>query len=300
MRISFLTRKVLLFAVLLHFIGVSQILAMESKVESIDSSKCDKLPKIVVKPIDLETNIKMVMQFVSPKFNEVDKSLPFSEYSYKLFPELVGKIHAGMSYEELREVVEPVVCDKLVQNKEIMEKKINNLQEIFDKVNDRLLLALANVHETKWSDSQSEIVCYVGYVPVCPRNIKTKEFYVCCDSSNENILSTAVHEMGHFILYEKWKKIYGPAKDEDLPCPSPRWFLEEIVVDPLLNDARIQEVVPFKQKAYPQFYTYTIEGISIIDHIKNIYEASKNIEEFIKTSFAFIVNNIEEIKKTCE
>ena len=72
-----------------------------------------------------------------------------------------------------------------------------------------------------------------------------------------------------------------------------------MIVDPLLNDKRIQKIVPIPQYAYQQFYTETIHGNTIIDTIKELYNNSSNIEEFIERAYTFVKDNIEEINKKC-
>lgn len=258
-----------------------------------------KIPKIVVKQIDIETNIKIVTRFISPTFNKHNKTLSFTKRSYQLFPELVGKINNDMSDKEVREIVAPVVIKKLKENKEQIENRIIDLKDEFSKIGAKLLITLADVHETKWPDDCNYVYCYVGYIPMCPRNVRTKEYYVSCHSSLDSNLKTSVHEMGHFMFYEKWQEIYGPVAEKDISRPAARWYLEEMIVDPLLNDERIQNIIPGEQKAYKQFYTEMIDGLSIIGNIKKIHNNSNSIEDFIKKAYFFISNNIDEINRKC-
>ena len=101
------------------------------------------------------------------------------------------------------------------------------------------------------------------------------------------------------MFYEKFKEMYGPVSPDNIKRPSPRWYLEEMIVDPLLNDKRIQKIVPIPQYAYQQFYTETIQGNTIMDTIKELYNTSSNIEEFIEKSYIFVKENIEEINRKC-
>lgn len=257
------------------------------------------VPKIIVKRITLEDNINIVTNFISPSFNRGNKTLPFAKYSYEIFPELVGLIKDDMTNKQVKEIITPVVKNKIKQYENEMKDTIIRLQKIFDKINDELLVSLADVHEINWPDNCKEIRCYIGYIPVCPRDIISKKFWVSYMMSDEEIIKTAIHEMAHFIFYEKWEDIYGEVSLKDFSIPSPSWYLSEMIVDPLLNDGRIQKVVSLKHKAYPKFYTETINGVSIIDNLKKYYKDSKNVEEFIKKSYDFVKDNLNEINKKC-
>jgi hypothetical protein len=50
------------------------------------------VPKITVEKMDLETNINFICRYVNPEFNRKNKSRPFAERTYVLYPELRGKI----------------------------------------------------------------------------------------------------------------------------------------------------------------------------------------------------------------
>lgn len=257
------------------------------------------LPVITVSPIDPEYNIDLVARWISPAFNKANKTLPFAESTYALFPELRGKIGKDMSDAQIREIVASAVMAKLRENERLIEEKITYLQNYFGEINDALLAALTDVHETNWPAGCHEIACYVGYIPRCPRNVMTKKLWVSCSMDGEEIIKASLHEMAHFMFYEKWKDIYGPVLPKDLGRPSPRWYLEEMVVDPLLSDDRIKKIVPLEHRAYPQFYSETIDGIPIMDHIKNFYANRKSMEKFIKNAYRFVKKNIAEIITKC-
>lgn len=81
--------------------------------------------------------------------------------------------------------------------------------------------------------------------------------------------------------------------------PEPLWFLEEISVDPTLNEEYIQKLASYPQVAYQQFYNETINGISVIDNIKFIYSQKRNMADFLDKAYKFIEDNIIEITKKC-
>jgi len=257
------------------------------------------LPVITVSPIDPEYNIDLIARWISPAFNQANKTLPFAESTYALFPELRGKIGEDMPCAQIRELVAPAVMAKLRENERLIDEKIAYLQNYFREINDALLTTLADVHETQWPADCHEIACYVGCISRCPRNVMTKKLWVPCSMDGEEIIRASLHEMAHFMFYEKWKDIYRPVLQKDLGRPSPRWYLEEMAVDPLLNDARVRSVVPLEHRAYPQFYSETINGIPIMDHIQDLYANRKSMEKFIKNAYRFVKKNLAEIITKC-
>lgn len=257
------------------------------------------LPKIVVKALSEEKNIEFITRFISPKWNKTNQTLPFDELCYQILPELKGKITDEMDDYQVKEIVSPIMKKKLRDKNKFIESKVKELQEMFNEINDELLTALSEVHKVDWPEECKEIICWIGYLPVAPRDVITKEFWTSVHKDNKIILKNAVHEMGHFIFYEKFKAMYGPVSPDNIKSPSPRWYLEEMIVDPLLNDKRIQKIVPIPQYAYQQFYTETIQGNTIMDTIKELYNTSSNIEEFIEKSYIFVKENIEEINRKC-
>lgn len=79
---------------------------------------------------------------------------------------------------------------------------------------------------------------------------------------------------------------------EDEPLhPDTLWFLEEMAVDPTLNIPCIQNVAPYPQKAYEQFYVRMIDGKSAEEHIINIFKNRSSIEDFLDTAYDFIDKN---------
>ncbi len=50
-----------------------------------------------------------------------------------------------------------------------------------------------------------------------------------------------MHELCHFLFFEKCKEIYPNWKYEDFDSPSLLWYLSEIIIDPILNSEGIQK-----------------------------------------------------------
>ncbi|MDF2872339.1 MAG: hypothetical protein K0R05_3914 [Anaerocolumna sp.] len=249
------------------------------------------IPKIVVEKMDQELNTRLICKYVNPEFNRKNKSRPFAERTYLLYPELRGKIQDSMDNEEIYKFVKPSVEQVFIEKELDIDRKIGQLQDSFDIIQKELIANLLNTFELKWPEEYKRITCYIGCISSFPRNVMTKEFFVSYEKDMEILMMASIHEINHFILFEKWKQMHGYHKETEPLYPDTLWFLEEMAVDPTLNLPCIQNIAPFPQKAYEQFYERMIDGISAENHIINIFINRTSIEDFLNTSYDFIDKN---------
>lgn len=249
------------------------------------------IPKIVVGKMDQELNIKLICKYVNPEFNKKNKSRPFAERTYLLYPELKGKILDSMDKEEIYKVVKPSVERVFVEKELDISRKIIQLQESFDTIQKELISNLLDTFELKWPEEYKCFSCYIGCISSFPRNVITKEFFVSYEKDIDMLMMASIHEINHFILFEKWKQMHGYDQENEPLYPDTLWFLEEMAVDPTLNIPCIQNVAPYPQKAYEQFYERMIDGISAEHHIINMFIKRTSIENFLNTAYGFIDKN---------
>ncbi|WP_234123989.1 hypothetical protein [Clostridium hydrogenum] len=256
------------------------------------------IPKITVKKSDINFNINYITDLLTPQNTDCkNTSLPFKDRVYGRLPELKYAIRDNMTKEQVQKQVEAIIKNEYKSNE--IDKRILYVQNKFDKLVVPFLSSLLDIFNLKWDNLQHEITCYLGCYPVFPRNIFTKEFWVNYNSKDENIIKGAAHEINHFMLYEKWKTMHQNSTDVEYNYPNPIWFLEEIIVDPTLNESSIQSIIPYAHKAYVQFYTKTIGGITIMDRIKDMYKSKTSIEDFLNNVYEFIVDNLHEFISKC-
>lgn len=246
------------------------------------------IPNIEVKKMDTELNIQLICRYVNPDFNRKNKSRPFAERTYSLYPELRGKIFDNMDNEEIYKIVKPSVEKVYSEKKLEIDRKIEQLQASFDKIQIQLMSNLMDTFEMKWPEEQERITCYIGYVSSFPRNVITKEFFVSYEKDIDMLMMASIHEINHFALFEKWKQMHGYDKENEPLYPETLWFLEEMAVDPTLNIPCIQKVAPYPQKAYEQFYECMIDGVSAENHIINMFRNRTSIDDFLNIAYDFI------------
>lgn len=251
------------------------------------------IPKIVVEKMDMETNIEFICRFVNPEFNRQNKTRPFAERTYLLYPELRGKILDTMNDEEIYNIVKPSVEQAFIDKKLEIDSRIEELQSAFDKIQYELMTNLINTFEMEWPEELDIITCYVGCISSFPRNVITKKFFISYEKDMDMLMMVSIHEINHFVLFEKWKQMHGYNKENEPSYPETLWFLEEMAVDPTLNIPCIQNVAPYPQKAYEQFYECMIDGISAEEHLINMFANRSSMEEFLNTAYDFIDKNKE-------
>ena len=90
------------------------------------------------------------------------------------------------------------------------------------------------------------------------------------------------------IFFEKWNELHG-GNCEEKQWPDPLWYLEEIIVDPTLNDERVKCHTLYENLAYPMFYEKdNASGLSIMDKIKEIYKDKQSINSFLEDSYSIV------------
>lgn len=246
------------------------------------------IPRITVEKMDLELNTRLICRYVNPEFNRAYKFRAFDERTYLLYPELRGKISDGMSDDEIYRIVRPCVEQVFIQKEAEMNQKIVQLQSAFDIIQSPLMTNLINSFEMNWPEEQETIICNVGYVSSFPRNVITKSFFISYEKETDMLMMASIHEINHFVLFEKCKQMHGYDKPKEPLYPDTLWFLEEMAVDPTLNIPCIQNVASYPQRAYDQFYECMIDGFSAEQHIINIYESRVSIADFLDTAYDFI------------
>lgn len=253
------------------------------------------LPKIVVKKMDIELNVNMMCRYVDPEFCKRNKTRPFAERSYLLYPELRGKITEGMTKEEIYQIVKPCVEKVYCEKAEQMEEKIDHLQVEFNQIQEGLFTALFDEFEMEWPVDYPEMICYVGCISSYPRDVMTKEFFISYEKDITMLMMASIHEMNHFVFFEKWKQMHGYESDQEPLFPETLWFLEEMLVEPTLNIRSVQEVAPYPQRAYDLFYERMVDGSSMEEHIKQMFEKRSSMEQFIDQAYEFIETNKQKL-----
>lgn len=257
-----------------------------------------QMPAIHVKISDLKFNIDYIANLLSTDFLKNNTSLPFKERIFQAFPQLADKIHMEMKDDDIHKVVEEVFEHQYKSEYLYMSEKAIEIQDKLNKVIIPALPVLFQEFNLK-NKEFGDITCYIGLYSSFPRKVITKEYWIHYLTREEVIYKAAMHEINHFVLFEKWKSMHRVERKREPEHPEPLWFLEEMIVDPTLNTKHLQELVPYPQRAYGQFYTSQVQGRTPQEFIQDCYKESRTIEEFLEKAYRYIEGNLKELVEKC-
>ncbi len=252
------------------------------------------LPKINVEPLRTVFNQRLICRYLSPEM-AVNTTRPFAEKTYAMYPELCGVLD-GKFGEERNAIINKAVEDRLATAADDIRMRIEYFQNKFDSFLPDFIRAQCELYRYEWKESHPHITCYVGYVPFYPRNVEEHWFYVSYNDE-ERVFSGAVHEINHMIFYEKWKEMNGLNDFLNPGFPDPLWYLEELIVDPTLNDPSVKPFTLYENRAYDQFYVRTVKGKSFMEHLNVMYTEKTDIETFMRQALKFVENHIDVLKE---
>lgn len=251
------------------------------------------LPKIKVEPLKFVFNQRLICRYLSPE-NAVNTTRPFAEKTYAMYPELRGVLD-GLSAEERNAVICKAVEKRLAAAADDIQARVAYFQDKFDSFLPDFIRAQCELYRYEWKESHPAITCYVGYIPFYPRSVEDRWFYVSYNDE-ERVFSGAVHEINHMIFYEKWKEMNGLREFRNPGFPDPFWYLEEMIVDPTLNDPLVKPHTLYENRAYDQFYTQKVYGKSLMEHLCEMYENKIDIESFIRQALTFVETHLDIVK----
>jgi len=204
---------------------------------------------------------------------------------------LYPQINENMSYQEVFKKVEPVYQKFIKDNKNITEQYFL----LWNKYHDKFMSQMTSYFNCN-NLNIKHIKVGIGNIPVCPRNIEEKTFYMHKKDQKEQVIETCMHECCHFFFFEKCKEIL---KETNSNPPSMLWYLSEIVIDPILNLKQMKDIFSYPFKSYDYFYEIVLDEKNMMEHIKRIYREN-DIEIAIKLSYEYLKENKKEFYKKVE
>ena len=107
-----------------------------------------------------------------------------------------------------------------------------------------------------------------------------------------------MHEISHFIFFEKLKEVYPKINPDEFEYPNLIWKMSEIMPGIILQDKKIQEIFQNRKlSVYDNIEKIKIKDRLILNILQDFYDKRKNFEDFIKKSYDFIKANKKEFEK---
>ena len=230
------------------------------------------------KVMTLEENIDLVKY----AYKEKDKTIDTYKYVTGLFPEL-KEIKKDL---DINKQIEDIVNKRYYDNFDLLNQKITEYTNIWNKYNDIYLKSLSEYFDIS-NLKVSKIIANVGIIPIFPRYLDTYSFSIGI-VDEEKLIETTSHEILHFFWFEKWKEMFPNYKKEEFETPNLIWKYSEMVVDPILNSKIFKDIFKINYKAYDSFYGLYDKEVKVMDKLKEIYNENTSISNKILLGYEYI------------
>lgn len=230
------------------------------------------------KVMTLEENIDLVKY----AYNEKDKTIDTYKYVTGLFPEL-KEIKKDL---DINKQIEDIVNKRYYDNFDLLNQKITEYSNIWNKYNDIYLKSLSEYFDIS-NLKVSKIIANVGIIPIFPRYLDSYSFSIGI-VDEEKLIETTSHEILHFFWFEKWKEMFPNYKKEEFETPNLIWKYSEMVVDPILNSKIFKDIFKINYKAYDSFYSLYDQEVKVMDKLKEIYNENTSISNKILLGYEYI------------
>ncbi len=247
------------------------------------------LPKVKFKVAPFEHYINSINYFLSPK-KDWDKSYKI----LNLYPKLKKKLKGIVDKEKRTKITKEFFKELQEKDKKEFEIAKKHFQKEWNKINNKVMIALSEILEIKWPKNTMKIIAFVNPNPICPRNIKKRTYDIYYKSKIMKDIS--LHEILHFIYFEKWKQVFPKTKEKEFDMPYLVWSLSEMVPAVILKDERIQKIFKHKPLVYQEYINFKIKNKPLLKHLQGFYNKRKNFEDFLKQSWRFVNKYKKEIK----
>ena len=251
-----------------------------------------RIPKVRFKIAKLKDIIPLINFFLNPKEGGWD----WSHYILNKYPELKKKL-SNVKNKERRKKITQTFFEKQ-QKKEIenLNKAKERYQKTWERINDDVMITLSEIVEQKWPKNLDKITARISLCPINPRHIKSRTFDIYYKSSIHDSKATNIHEILHFIYFEKWKKLFPKIPEKKFDAPYLVWDLSEMATSIILSDKRIQKIFKHKPHPYKEHEKIKINEKYLLTYLREFYKKRKNFDNFLRDSWKFLNKNNNIIK----
>jgi hypothetical protein len=171
------------------------------------------IPKVNFTLSNIDEVIDVIMYFINSK-----ESINNCESIFLKYPLLKDKL-SNAKEEDKKDIVYNFFSKFESKNRKIYEQIRIDFQREWDKINNPLMKALEEVNEIKWGDKHKEFTARITSNPICPRYLNENIFDIYFGVHNDLMIKIVLHELSHFIFFEKCKIIYPNYNKEEFESP---------------------------------------------------------------------------------
>lgn len=137
---------------------------------------------------------------------------------------------------------------------------------------------------------KNDIIAELSINLVCPRYLDKWSFDINYRKSIEEMILTCVHEIIHFVWFEKWSKLFKNLNKDEYNAPSETWLLSEIVIDAIIKETELKKYCSEDKPAYKHFYDIQIDGVNVMEHFRGLFN-SGDINKFMVEGYRYVMEN---------
>lgn len=263
--------------------------------------------EIFVGETSVEDNVRMITETVVLALDGKNTMLPYMDRVIKILPDIKKILPAYLAkdpgrtpclpngeYEALYPRVEELLTRRLWEAAGAIQEKVTRFEGLVREKLTAAVRQMLALFELQYTDRQI-CNCYLGFYNPFPRSVLTREYWLHYDISDEVFLRASLHEINHMLLFDKWKALHGYEGEKEPDYPDILWFLEELAIEPTLNDERIQGLIPIRHEAYGSLRAVEIAGKPLTTHIQEIYDARDSMGTFLEEAYHFLQSHCAEL-----
>jgi len=221
---------------------------------------------------------------------------------------LVGLNWSGIVYKnhpKLKEILDGVTDKKefynmcyeyadafIKENQNLLQETVINFEKSWNEEGGKVLISLSKDFEIDYPSGITEIIANVSINPICPRYLDSWSFNVFYKFPFDLMKGTCIHEIIHFIYFQKWLEIFPGSDKKTFDAPYSEWKLSEILAPSIMNNNKIiQDFVKSDRLSdvYPDWQSIKINNRKLVDYFGDIYaehEKGKiSFTDFLKKSW---------------
>ncbi len=242
------------------------------------------IPKLQVNIARLDDIFPSLHYFLNPPKGRWG----WSQVIYRFYPKLAVVLRTTKDNKERKKAEYYFFTQVLKENKSALIKKKENFQKEWKVINDKIMLTLAELVEYKWPKKDKFILARLSLNPICPRYLQQRTFDVFYRWETRRMKAMAIHEIFHFIYFEKWKSVFPETLPKEFESPHLIWHFSEMVIGVVLNDQRLQNIFEYPFHSYREYRQMTINGAPLLSYLKNFYDRRKSFADFLIQSWQFV------------
>lgn len=255
-----------------------------------------ELPKITYRAMTFEENMDMIAMFINQE--TIREQKPNTNFFRNHYSELADvEFTENMTREQTSELLQSILLDSWNKDMDGSEQRIKDIQSDWNTINDSVMLDLSKKLNIEWPEDTLDIQARVGIMFFCPRYISHRIFDTNIKSDTNRIRSITIHEITHFLYFEKWKELYNDHDERHYNRPNIAWYLSEAIIDPLINNDTFRKYTIQENRSNRDMCEIEVNGTSIVHTLREIV-SSNPIEDAIKLGYDYFVENEEVIKGT--